>query len=86
MGETPNQSPEPVVLTVCTTCRQTGSDPEAMRPGRILADRLAGSALPEGVTVRGVECLACSRSCTCISPVACALELYLRRSRPGCPS
>lgn len=65
MGETPNQSPEPVVLTVCTTCRQTGSDPEAMRPGRILADRLAGSALPEGVTVRGVECLsACSRSCT----------------------
>eukprot|EP00903_Cladosiphon_okamuranus_P022723 g20915.t1 len=65
MGETPSQSPEPVVLTVCTTCRQTGSDPETMRPGRILADRLAGSALPAGVTVRGVECLsACSRSCT----------------------
>ena len=75
MGEIPNQSPddhspedqgpEPVVLTVCTTCRPEGSDPEAPRPGRILADRLAGSALPEGVTVRGVECLsACKRSCT----------------------
>ena len=46
MGETPSQSPEPVVLTVCTTCRQTGSDPEAMRPGRILADRLAHHLVP----------------------------------------
>ena len=65
MGDTPSQSPEPVVLTVCTTCRPEGADPEAMRPGRILADRLAGAPLPEGVTVRGVECLsACSRSCT----------------------
>lgn len=59
------QSKSPVVLTVCTTCRPAGSDPEAIRPGLTLARALADADLPEGVTVRGVECLsACTRSCT----------------------
>ncbi|TNJ41288.1 DUF1636 domain-containing protein [Phaeobacter sp. B1627] len=69
MGDIPPLPAEPVVLTVCTTCRRTGAesgaDPEAMRPGRVLTERLAGADLPAGVTVRGVECLsACSRGCT----------------------
>ncbi|OIQ31326.1 MAG: hypothetical protein BM562_08475 [Alphaproteobacteria bacterium MedPE-SWcel] len=69
MGDSPTQPADPVVLTVCTTCRRAGADPEATRPGRILterlAERLAAAALPDGVTVRGVECLsACSRGCT----------------------
>ena len=55
----------PVVVTVCTTCRRDGGDPEAKRPGRVLAEALNTADLPEGVTVRGVECLsACSRSCS----------------------
>lgn len=54
----------PVVVTVCTTCRREGVDPEAKRPGRVLAEALNTADLPEAVTVRGVECLsACSRSC-----------------------
>ncbi|NIZ14910.1 DUF1636 domain-containing protein [Phaeobacter sp. HF9A] len=64
MADTRDQSADPVVVTVCTTCRPEGADPEAIRPGRILAERLLGAELPEGVQIRGVECLsACSRSC-----------------------
>lgn len=50
-------------LLVCTTCRRAGADPEAARPGAVLRDALAGH-LPEGVALRGVECLsACSNGC-----------------------
>ncbi|KUP92010.1 DUF1636 family protein [Tritonibacter horizontis] len=71
MGIPRNPAADEVVLTVCTTCRREGSDPDAPRPGRLLADRLAdrlaasGDDQPSGVRVRGVECLsACTRSCT----------------------
>ena len=53
-----------VELLVCVTCRRDGADPEGPRPGRLLADALAG-ALPDGVTLRETECLSnCTRGCT----------------------
>ena len=56
-----------VDLLVCVTCRymdRRDADPEAPRPGRLLADALADT-LPEGVTLRETECLSnCSRGCT----------------------
>jgi predicted metal-binding protein len=55
---------ETVELLVCVTCERDGTDPEAPRPGRLLADALAG-LLPEGVTLRETECLSnCTRGCT----------------------
>ncbi|MFN4099868.1 MAG: DUF1636 family protein [Pararhodobacter sp.] len=58
---------ETIDLLVCVTCRyldQRDADPEAARPGRLLADALAGG-MPEGVTLRETECLSnCSRGCT----------------------
>ncbi|MBT9244033.1 DUF1636 domain-containing protein [Gemmobacter fulvus] len=52
-------------LYVCTTCRSgLPADPEAPRPGAVLHAALAGADLPEGVTVKGVECLsACNTGC-----------------------
>lgn len=62
LGPKPTQTP--VVVTVCTTCRREGHDPEAPRPGRVLAEQLIRADLPAEVTIRGVECLsACSRGC-----------------------
>ncbi|MHC0052757.1 DUF1636 family protein [Actibacterium sp. D379-3] len=59
-----------VVLTVCTTCRRVaGGDPgtEEPRPGARLLDALATHGLPEGVSLRPVECLsACSRGCAIV--------------------
>ncbi|MGR3620935.1 DUF1636 family protein [Pseudophaeobacter sp.] len=56
-----------VTLTICTTCRPEGTDPEATRPGSVLMAALSEAELPEGVTVRGVECLsACKRSCAMV--------------------
>lgn len=62
-----------VELLVCVTCRAAqgaadhplvAPDPDIQRPGRRLAQSLAGS-MPEGVTLREVECLSnCSRGCT----------------------
>jgi predicted metal-binding protein len=57
-----------VHLLVCMTCRTAGQapdpDPDAPRPGRLLAEALTG-ALPEGVVLHPVECLSnCSRGCT----------------------
>lgn len=55
-----------VEILVCTTCRHgVPADGAAPRAGTILLDRLAGETLPEGVVVRGVECLSnCTRGCT----------------------
>ena len=65
MGE--DQERADVLLTVCTTCRPAGADPEAPRPGAQLLNALQDAALPDHVTVRGVECLsACSRSCAVV--------------------
>lgn len=53
------------VLHVCTTCRagQPVAEGEAC-PGRALHDALVGAALPDGVTLRPVECLsACDHGC-----------------------
>lgn len=56
---------ETIDLLVCVTCRyQDQPAGEGPRPGRLLADALAG-ALPPGVTLRPTECLSnCSRGCT----------------------
>lgn len=55
-----------VTLVVCTTCRNgppEGGD--APRDGQRLFDALQAADLPEGVRLRGVECLsACTRGCT----------------------
>ena len=57
----------PVELLVCTTCKREGMDPEATRPGAVLHARLASGDLPEGVTLRGVECLSnCSSGCSVV--------------------
>jgi predicted metal-binding protein len=53
-----------VVIHVCVTCRREGDDPDAPRAGARLHDALA-AALPERVTLLGVECLGnCKRSCS----------------------
>lgn len=56
----------PVEILVCTTCRHGPPvETEARRDGAVLLDRLSGEALPDGVAVRGVECLSnCTRGCT----------------------
>jgi len=57
---------ETIELLVCVTCRHMDApaDPEVPRPGRVLADALAGQ-MPEGVTLRETECLSnCKRGCT----------------------
>ena len=63
---------EPLELLICVTCRlldapaESGADPDAPRPGRLLADALAGQ-MPEGVTLRETECLSnCKRGCTAV--------------------
>ena len=57
----------PVELLICTTCKREGMDPEARRPGAVLHDLLAGGDLPEGVTLRAVECLSnCSSGCSVV--------------------
>lgn len=57
----------PVVVTVCTTCRQADTDPEAIRPGLVLAETLNAADLPSNVSLRGTECLsACSRGCALV--------------------
>lgn len=60
-----------VEVLVCTTCKAAmPANPldtpaeDAPRPGRVLAEALAGR-LPEGMVLRPVECLSnCSRGCT----------------------
>ncbi|MBU9698955.1 DUF1636 domain-containing protein [Rhodobacteraceae bacterium HSP-20] len=54
------------VLHVCTTCRAGQPVPEGQDcPGTTLHKVLAAEALPQGVTLRAVECLsACDHGCT----------------------
>ncbi|GLS18330.1 hypothetical protein GCM10007874_13470 [Labrys miyagiensis] len=58
------ETPLPVLVHVCVTCRREGDDPEAPRQGSRLRDALVG-LLPDGMTLQPVECLGnCKRSCT----------------------
>ncbi|WP_371225657.1 DUF1636 family protein [Roseovarius sp. 2305UL8-3] len=57
-----------VTVTICTTCR-AGMDPDAKgtRPGARLHAAVTKAGLPEGVSIREVECLsACSRGCSMV--------------------
>ena len=61
-------------LLVCVTCRRAAPEgaparaappePEAPRPGAAMLAALGAGPLPEGMRLRGVECLsACARGC-----------------------
>jgi len=54
------------VLHVCMTCRAGQPVPEdETRPGTKLYDALLAEPLPQGVTIRAVECLsACDHGCS----------------------
>ncbi len=54
------------VLHVCTTCRAGQPVPEGgICPGKRLHDSLVTADVPEGVTIRAVECLsACDHGCS----------------------
>ncbi len=72
----PNSAVTPVELLICTTCRgpETGipdfgaaTNPEPERPGAVLHRALETRDLPEGVTLRAVECLSnCKRGCSIV--------------------
>ena len=53
------------VLNVCTTCRAGQPLPEGQTaPGQTMHDTIMQAGLPEGVTLRAVECLsACDHGC-----------------------
>ncbi len=55
-----------VTITVCTTCKRgEPEDADAPRPGARMFAALDAAELPQGVRLRGVECLsACSRGCS----------------------
>ena len=64
----PDTGADSVRILVCASCRVAGADPDAPRPGTVLAAGLA-QALEAGdhpaVTVETVECLSvCKRPCT----------------------
>jgi predicted metal-binding protein len=64
----PETGADIVRILVCSSCRAAGGDPDAARPGAILAAALT-MALAEGahpgVAVETVECLSvCKRPCT----------------------
>jgi predicted metal-binding protein len=52
-------------LVVCTTCKGAGWTGDGARPGARLHAALAAGGLPQGVTLRAVECLSvCGDGCT----------------------
>ena len=57
-----------VELLVCTTCRHGVSlDDSGARPGALLHAALEGGDLPDGVTLRAVECLSnCNSGCSIV--------------------
>lgn len=65
---TPPDQAAPVELLVCTTCRHgQPTDVEGPRPGAILHDALMAGGVPEGVTLRAVECLSnCDHGCSLV--------------------
>jgi len=56
----------PVELLVCVKCRRDTDVPEGgTRPGQALHAELAHRAMPQGVTLKAVECLSnCSSGCS----------------------
>ncbi len=64
----PETGTAPVRILVCATCRAAGGDPDAPRPGALLAAGLRDAldaTLDAGVSVETVECLSvCKRPCT----------------------
>lgn len=57
---------DPVELLVCVKCRREMEIPEdGIRPGAVLHAALAQKGMPEGVTLKAVECLSnCSSGCS----------------------
>jgi len=64
----PMKQGAPVELLVCTTCRRgQPTDADGPRPGAVLHATLADRDVPEGVTLRGVECLSnCDSGCSIV--------------------
>ena len=57
---------EPVEVLICTTCRYRDGPGEDPRPGAQLLQAVEMSP-PEGVSIRGVECLSnCTRGCSIV--------------------
>ncbi|PCH72440.1 MAG: metal-binding protein [Rhodobacteraceae bacterium] len=58
----------PVELLVCTTCRRgQPTDAQGPRPGAMLYSAIDAAGLPEGVTLRAVECLSnCDEGCSIV--------------------
>ena len=58
----------PVELLVCTTCRRgLPIEDDAQRPGTLLHKALAAADLPEGITLKPVECLSnCDQGCSIV--------------------
>jgi predicted metal-binding protein len=53
-----------VTLSVCLTCRRGAAPEDGMRPGAALHAALEAAGAPDGVVIRGVECLsACDNGC-----------------------
>lgn len=66
MSELSSSDPAPVELLVCIKCRRETDVPEGgTRPGAALHAVLADKGMPEGVTLKAVECLSnCSSGCS----------------------
>jgi predicted metal-binding protein len=64
----PETGTAPIRILVCATCRAAGGDPDAPRPGAVLAAGLRDALDPAGgaaISVETVECLSvCKRPCT----------------------
>ena len=60
--------PGEVELLVCVTCkRELPVLDDHLRPGAVLHRELAAEAMPEGVTLRPVECLSnCKHGCSVV--------------------
>ena len=58
----------PVELLVCTTCRRGLTiEDDAHRPGTLLHKALEQADLPEGISLRAVECLSnCDQGCSIV--------------------
>ena len=58
----------PVELLVCTTCRRgLAIEDDAHRPGTLLHKALEQADLPEGISLRAVECLSnCDQGCSIV--------------------
>ncbi len=66
MAELPPVELPPVELLVCVKCRRETDVPEGgQRPGEKMHAALAECVMPDGVTLKAVECLSnCSSGCS----------------------